>query len=234
MPCLMRALCASCAPCTRGLGLETTARALALALALCVSCIPATALPLPQRLRRRTPLCRSCRCSFLLLFACVVPCELFHGIPVRWSSVFTTRRRHSRVIFPLCVHNFCLLCLFVCDDLDSIRPHQSSSSLRRGQRRAERMSCPPAGPEGPSLLVFVCMLCSRSSPLREFLRAPAVSGVLTVFMDLSDSPTCRNQSATFGTLLGASTLSPVRAFLATNDSFVAISGCLFYTQTATL
>jgi len=170
----------------------------------------------------------------LLLFAFVCLCRSVRTIPVRWSSVLTTRRRHSRVIFPPLLVCAQFLFVFVCDDLDSIRPHQSSSSLRRGQRRAERMSCPPAGPEGPSLLVFVCMLCSRSSPLREFLRAPAVSGVLTVFMDLSDSPTCRNQSATFGTLLGASTLSPVRAFLATNDSFVAISGCLFYTQTATL
>ena len=229
MPCLMRALCASCAPCTRGLGLETTGRALALALSL------------PAERQLHCP-CRSgsavalhCAARAAAPFACVVPCELFHGIPVRWSSVFTTRRRHSRVIFPLfIVHNFCLLCLFVCDDLDSIRPHQSSSSLRRGQRRAERMSCPPAGPEGLSLFV-VCLhatlavvtaarVPSRSRHLRRFDR----------FWVLSDAPTCRNQSATFGTLLGASTLSPVRAFLATNDSFVAISGCLFYTQTATL
>jgi len=36
----------------------------------------------------------------LLLFAFVCLCRSVRTIPVRWSSVLTTRRRHSRVIFP--------------------------------------------------------------------------------------------------------------------------------------
>lgn len=225
----LRALCAPRAPCTRGLGLETTGRALALALSLPAArqlhcpCRSGSAVALHCAARAAAPFCFCLPVSFRANYSCPLVLCSYHAA--------SSQPRDLPSSFGLCT---IFVCFFVCDDLDSIRPHQSSSSLRRGQRRAERMSCPPAGPEGPSLLVFVCMLCSRSSPLREFLRAPAVSGVLTVFMDLSDSPTCRNQSATFGTLLGASTLSPVRAFLATNDSFVAISGCLFYTQTATL
>jgi len=87
----LRALCAPRAPCTRGLGLETTGRALALALSLPASrqlhcpCRSGSAVALHCAARAAAPFCL---------------CRSVRTIPVRWSSVLTTRRRHSRVIFP--------------------------------------------------------------------------------------------------------------------------------------
>jgi len=114
----------------------------------------------------------------------------------------------------LCLCTF--LCL--CFDLDFTCPYQSTSSLHRGQRRAERLSYPPAGLEGSSLwlvlhatlaVVTAARVSSRSRRLRRFKS----------FQDLSDAPTCRTQPATFSARLGASTRSPRHACLATNESF---------------
>jgi len=70
----------------------------------------------------------------------------------------------------LCLCTF--LCL--CFDLDFTCPYQSTSSLHRGQRRAERLSYPPAGLEGSSLwLVFACYARGRHRCASSFALAPS-------------------------------------------------------------
>lgn len=167
MPCLIRAPCASCALRTRVLGLETTVRALALALALCVpaarqlhcTCGSADARMIPCRSYRRC--------------LCLVSCCANYSRPLvnYFRPVLTTRRRHSRGSSPfLCVHKF--LCL--CFDLDFTCPYQSTSSLHRGQRRAEQLSYLPAGLEGSSRwLVFACYARGRHRCASFFALTPS-------------------------------------------------------------
>ena len=145
-------------------------------------------------------------------------CRAARTIPVRQSKSFVLSLPRGVVTAAglpsfVCVHILCL-----CFDLGFTCPYQSTSSLHRGQRRAERLSYPPAGLEGSSLwlvlhavlaVVTAARVSSRSRRLRRFRS----------FQDLSDAPTCRNQSATFSACLGASTRSPRHACLATNESF---------------
>ena len=134
--------------------------------------------------------------------------QLFPSCPYHAAS------SQPRVFPLLCVYTF--LCL--CFDLDFTCPYQSTSSLHRGQRRAERLSYPPAGLEGP----FLWLVLHATLAVVTAARVPSRSRRLwrfKSFQDLSDAPTCRNQSATFSACLGASTRSPRHACLATNESF---------------
>ena len=172
-----------------------------------------TATALHLRFRRRTydpvPLVPSVPLSRVVLR------ELFPSASQKVSSCPYHAASSQPRVFPLlCVYTF--LCL--CFDLDFTCPYQSTSSLHRGQRRAERLSYPPAGLEGP----FLWLVLHATLAVVTAARVPSRSRRLwrfKSFQDLSDAPTCRNQSATFSACLGASTRSPRHACLATNESF---------------
>jgi len=92
LPCLIRAPCASCALCSRVLGLETTVRAPALALALCVSAARQLHCTCGSADARMIP-CRSYRRCLCLVSFCANYCRP----PVKYfRPVLTARRRHSR------------------------------------------------------------------------------------------------------------------------------------------
>jgi len=130
-----------------------------------------TATALHLRFRRRTydpvPLVPS------MPLPRVVLRELFPSASQLFSSCPYHAASSQPRVFPLCVcTNFCFRF-----DLDFTCPYQSTSSLHRGQRRAEQLSYLPAGLEGSSLwlvlhatlaVVTAARVPSRSRRFRRF------------------------------------------------------------------